>query len=405
MIVGVRVAVVWATSTALVILPAVVPAASAASVATDDASWAGLAQMSESVASLPVDLDADGDVDVVWNRQSAQSTQLFYNDGTGRFTERYAGLLPAHRDRHQCASADVNHDNLVDLYCTLGAARGIRIKANELWMQRPAGGFVNEAASYGVLDVYGRGRTATFLDVNDDGWSDLFVVNYYPRPDGQPTKNRLFINQGGTSFRSAPGYGLDEQVGGLPTTPGCVQAVDYDGDGYEDVLDCALKGLRLYRSHPADHVFVNVAGALGIASKARDARLVDLNGDAVLDLVSVAKKSLSVRYGTGDGRFSQVVYSKALTAGRAVGVGESNGVGRPDIYVVQSQQDPTLPNPPDLMLISTSTGWTQVPIPETSKGCGTAVSVLDYDGNGLDDYLVSNGGRGVPGPTQLIAFH
>jgi hypothetical protein len=402
---GGRVCVVLATSTALVILPPVSPTMSATLVATDDASLAGLAQISESVASLPVDLDADGDVDVVWNRQSAQTTQLFYNDGTGRFAERYAGLLPAHRDRHQCAAADVDHDGLVDLYCALGAAHGTRIKANELWMQRPAGGFVNEAASYGVLDAYGRGRTATFLDVNDDGWLDLFVVNYYPRPDGQPTKNRLFINEGGTSFRSAPGYGLDEQVGGLSTTPGCVQAVDYDGNGYEDVLDCAAKGLRLYRYDAADHVFVNVAGALGIASKGEDARLGDLNGDAVLDLVNVAKKSLGVRYGTGDGRFSELVYSKALTAGRAVGVGESNGDGRPDMYVVQSQQDPTLPNPPDLMLLSTSTGWAQTPIPETSKGCGSAVSVLDYDRNGLDDYLVSNGARGVAGPTQLIAFH
>jgi FG-GAP-like repeat len=148
-----------------------------------------------------------------------------------------------------------------------------------------------------------------------------------------------------------------------------------------------------------------VAGVLGIDSKDQDARLVDLNGDALLDLVAVTRSSLKVRYGTGDHRFSQVVYSKALTAGRAVGVGESNGDGRPDLYIVQSQQDPTLPNPPDLMLLSTQTGWTQFPIPETSKGCGAAVSVLDYDGNGLDDYLVSNGARGVPGPTQLISFH
>jgi hypothetical protein len=388
----------------IVLLSAPQPAA-AEVIARDEASAAGLAQTSESVASLPVDLDRDGDVDVVWNRQSAGTTQLFYNDGTGRFTERYAGLLPAHRDRHQCASADVDRDGLPDIYCTLGAAHGTRIKANELWMQQPTGGFVNEAAAYGVVDAYGRGRTATFLDVNDDGWRDLFVVNYYPRPDGHPTQNRLFLNEGGTAFRSAPEYGLDEQVGGLPTTPGCVQAVDYDGDGYEDVLDCADKGLRLYRYVAATERFVNVAGSLGISAKAQDAELADLNGDGVLDLATVARSSLRIRYGNGVGGFPRVVFSMKLTAGRALGLGESNRDDRLDIYVVRSQQDPSLPNPSDLMLLSTPTGWTQVSIPQTSAGCGATVSVLDFDGNGLDDYLVSNGARGVAGPTQLIAFH
>jgi hypothetical protein len=404
MIVAGRVGVVWALSAAVLVLPGS-PATSATVVATDDAGLAGLAQISESVASLPVDLNGDGDVDVVWNRQSAGTTQLFYNEGAGRFTERYAGLLPARLDRHQCASADVDRDGHVDIYCALGASHGVKVKANELWMQQPGGGFVNEAASFGVRDPYGRGRTATFLDVNDDGWPDLYVVNYFPRPDGQPTKNRLFINQSGTSFRSAPEYGLDEQVGGLATTPGCVQAVDYDGDGYEDVLNCADKGLRLYRFVPADGRFVNVAGLLGIGSTVKDARLIDVSGDGALDLVSVARTSLRIRYGDGQGAFPRVDFSRALSAGRSVGLGESNGDGRPDIYVVQSQLDRTKSNPPDLMLLSTSSSWTPISIPQTSKGCGAAVSTLDYDGNGLDDYLVSNGARGLAGPTQLIAFH
>jgi hypothetical protein len=370
-----------------------------------NATWsAGLAQISESTASLPVNLDADGDIDLIWNRHAKQSTQLFYNDGFGHFTERFAGVLAARVDRHQCAAADVDRNGYIDVYCVIGANYGTSIKANELWMQQATGGFVNKATEYGVLDRYGRGRTATFLDVNDDGWQDLYVVNFYPRPDGQPTKNRLYINLGGTSFRSAPEYGLDEQVGGLATIPGCVQAVDYDRDGDEDILDCAAGGLRLYRYDRAAAHFSNVAPALGIGSAVADAEIADLNADGVLDILTLARWSLTVRYGTGNGTFTGVKFSRALTAGRDAAVGHSNRDGRLDIYVMQGQSNPTLLNPPDVMLLSTASSWVSVGIPQTTAGCGSSVAVLDFDANGLDDYLVSNGARGVAGPTMLIAF-
>lgn len=386
------------------ILATATPAIGADPIAWDATSSAGLAQISESTSSLPVHLDDDGDVDLIWNRHVKQTTQLFYNDGFGHFTEGFAGVLAARVDRHQCAAADVDRNGHIDVYCVIGANRGMAIKANELWMQQTTGGFIDQASEYGVLDSHGRGRTATFLDVNDDGWQDLYVVNFYPRPDGLPTKNRLYINQGGTSFRSAPEYGLDEQVGGLATIPGCVQAVDYDLDGDEDILDCAAGGLRLYRYDRADARFSNVAPALGIGSSVADAEIADLNADGVLDLLTVGRRSLIVRYGTGNGTFTSAKFSRALTAGRDAAVGDSNGDGRLDIYVMQGQVKPTLLNPPDVMLLSTTSSWVSVAIPQTTAGCGSSVAVLDFDANGLDDYLVSNGARGVSGPTMLVAF-
>jgi hypothetical protein len=386
------------------VLATATPATGAEPTAWNATRSAGLAQISESTASLPVDLDRDADLDVVWNRHSRQTTQLFYNDGFGHFTERFAGVLSAQVDRHQCAAADVDRNGRIDLYCVVGASYGTTIKANELWMQQATGGFVNKAAQYGVLDRYGRGRTATFLDVNDDGWQDLYVVNYYPRPDVLPTKNRLYMNQGGTSFRSAPEYGLDQQVGGVAAIPGCVQAVDYDGDGDEDILDCARRGLRLYRYNRATAHFTNVAPSLGIGSAVADAEIADIDADGILDIVTVARTSLMVRYGTGNGTFTAVRFSRSLSAGRDAAVGHSNWDLRLDIYVMQGQRSPTAPNPPDLMLMSAATGWVSVSMPQTTAGCGSSVAVGDLDANGLDDYLVSNGARGVAGPTMLIAF-
>ena len=36
-----------------------------------------------------------------------------------------------------------------------------------------------------VVDMYGRGREATFIDSNHDAYPDLFVGNDFPRSDGR----------------------------------------------------------------------------------------------------------------------------------------------------------------------------------------------------------------------------
>ena len=163
----------------------------------------------------------------------------------------------------------MNGDGLIDGYCTIGTDFGTSYATNELWIQQPIGGFVNMAAAYGVEDGYGRGRTTTFVDVNHNGYPDLFVVNQAPRPDGIPTSNRLFINQGGTSFRSAPEYGVDQELG---TTPGggCAQAVDVNNDGWQDLLACTSAGLRLYLNNGGTS-FTDVSTADGLANVWKDA--------------------------------------------------------------------------------------------------------------------------------------
>lgn len=123
----------------------------------------------------------------------------------GRFTEVNTGTF-VKSDRHDCAWGDANRDRLPDLYWAQGADDE-REKANELWMQQPDGSFVNRSAEYGVTDPYGRGRDTTFIEVNQDGYPDLFVGNRYPRSDGIASPNRLFINEAGQSFEARPSTG------------------------------------------------------------------------------------------------------------------------------------------------------------------------------------------------------
>jgi hypothetical protein len=67
-------------------------------------------------------------------------------------------------------------------------------------------------------------------------------------------------------------------------------------------------------------------------------------------------------------------------------------------------------NAPDQVYVNNGAGtsFTQMSsIPSTSQGEPDSVAPLDYDGNGLTDFLVLNGGgekESGPGPVELIAF-
>jgi len=102
-----------------------------------------------------------------------------------------------------------------------------------------------------------------------------------------------------------------------------------------------------------------------------------------------------------DGRYVKV-YERAVDHGRALALGDVNGDGMDDIYL---QLGSFTTNLPDLVLVNDGTGrhWTPMAVPSTGAGTAESVVPLDWDGNGLTDFLVLNGEtRG--GPVQLISF-
>src|SRR5207245_2700878 len=98
------------------------------------------------------------------------------------------------------------------------------------------------------------------------------------------------------------------------------------------------------------------------------------------------------------------VFRTALKDGVWVASGDVNGDGKQDLYVLQAGNK-SAGNVPDTMLVNNGTGegYTKILIPEANAGAGMQVATLDYDRNGLMDFLVMNG-RQRAGPIQLIAF-
>jgi enediyne biosynthesis protein E4 len=124
------------------------------------------------------------------------------------------------------ALGDVNNDGLLDVYMTGNLVN------NKLFINQGNWQFEEVAVKAGVdcPNIWSTG--ATFVDINADGWLDLYVCKSGP-PSGDNRNNELFINQkDGTFIEQSADYGLS--FTGLST-----QAAFFDFDKDGD-LDCYL---------------------------------------------------------------------------------------------------------------------------------------------------------------------
>jgi FG-GAP-like repeat len=405
-------------------LPGFTEVARAGSLA-DVASDVGIAQSDQSFNTLVFDYNGDGIQDFLYSPQNDPAgRQLWQGNAGGTFT------LVAHlkgsvtTDQHGCTTADFDHNGLPDVYCALGAIHGSREKANPLWLQEPADNThpttwwsLDERS--GAQDGYGRGYSATRIDANGDGWPDLFVDSFYPRPDGIATPDRLFINLGDDASGNWMGFadegsasGVEQEEGGR----GCDFATDFNGDGKQDIVFCGTNHLFFYRGN-GDGTFTDVtAQKLGAnINFVSDVRLVNLNPnlDPYPDLIYIRNGQEGVRFGSGSGLFGPPVMTHALTFGRTLDVADLNGDGIPDIYALEANGLPgcstCLTNYPDYVYLGGKTALGKY----TSGLAGTfTLSTPNQDGsgdtvnairlpNGRTDMIVGNGANLVNGPLQL----
>ena len=256
----------------------------------------------------------------------------------------------------------------------------------------------------GAAEPLGRGRTALFMDYDDDGRPDLVLGQQTNRVDGLPSLSRVYrwVAPGRLSLVRSPG--LATAVGARAMDTG-----DFDRDGRVDLLlvsdDPRAKGntstVKLYRNTASG--FKPVHHLKGIKSIGeRDAELVRLDGDKRPDLIQLSADRIRVSL-QRDGRF-RTVYERGLTKAVAVAVGDADGDGDNDIYVLRQKDTSSVK---DLILFNRGDGrsFKVVKAPSRAGGQADDVYAIDHDQNGLDDFLVLNGRGSAKGPLQLIAFY
>ena len=355
--------------------------------AVDKAADAGISEKTRTYGAVVTDFDNDTRPDIFIGHHG-DLPRFYENAGSGQFRETNQGTFPR-ADRHGCDAADVNGDGLEDLFCTEGGNHGTSVKRNELYIQRTDHTFVDRAGQYGVLDPFARGRSAKFIDVNHDGNPDLLIGNNPTRGDGLPSPNRFFTNRQGDAFRYAPEFGLEREMN---LQGGDSDVGDLDKDGWRDLILNTPQGLRVYHNRQGEG-FTNVTGSVGLGQSPRDLTLADVNGDGWQDVIEVESGKLSVFRNT-NGKFSRI-FSTTLQYGFSVAAGDVNGDDRPDVYLMRGRGGGDS-NAPDHVYLNSGNGtsFTRMSsIPSTSQGEADSVAPIDYDGNGLTDFLVLNGER------------
>ena len=256
--------------------------------------------------------------------------RLFRNDGAGKFTDvtDAAGLAGSGYDMG-VAVADYDNDGHPDLFVA-------GVHKNTLYHNNGNGTFTDVTAKAGlgksVDPQFGPlwSITGAWVDVNNDGLLDLFVVNYmqwsytaqplcafkgvgdYCHPKFyKPQPDQLFLNKGDGTFEDV------SEAWGIRAHPGKgmgVGVADYDQDGKQDLFVTNDAGYN-FLFHNTGTKFEEVAFEAGVAL-AEDGGFIsgmgldfrDFNNDGFADIAYVAlnNQTFPLLQNTGKGDFREV---------------------------------------------------------------------------------------------------
>ncbi len=124
------------------------------------------------------------------------------------------------------AIGDLNNDGLADIFFTSNMGE------NKIYLNKGNFKFEDITAKSGIAQDSMWSTGVVFVDINHDGWLDIYVCNSGHMGTGH-RKNKLYINNHDLTFtESAAKYGLD--ISAYTTQ---VSFFDYDNDGD---LDCFM---------------------------------------------------------------------------------------------------------------------------------------------------------------------
>lgn len=275
------------------------------------------------------------------------SAVWFDYDGDGKLDLFVCGFVEFGLDKHvYCGDNKLGRR----YYCI---PKVFRPTASLLFRNNGDGTFTEVSKGTEIEKALGKALGAVATDVDNDGRMDLFVAN-------DTVQNFLFMNRGGgrwseTSLSAEVAYSLD----GKARSGMGVDAVDLDGDGWQDlfVANVDREMFSLYRNN-RDGTFSDVAQAHGIAQATRllsgwGLKFFDYDNDGAVDLFlanghpddMIEMYSSQVKYREPlllfrqeDGKLRNVSNTAGPAFGvplaaRGLAVGDFNNDGRLDVLI------------------------------------------------------------------------
>jgi hypothetical protein len=204
------------------------------------------------------------------------------------------------------AVGDINNDGLADIYFAGNSSN------DKLYLNKGKLKFEDISSSSGIENFPGWSMGVAMIDINADGWLDIYVCRAGPSKDIKKRTNRLFINnKNGTFTEEAEKYGLK-------STDYSIQAAffDYDLDGDLDIY---------LLNHPAKK------------------RKKGLTFTKHIQNVKSGKSTTDVFYENVDGFYvNKSKEANLFNYGyrHGIAVGDINKDGYPDLYISSDFDDP-----------------------------------------------------------------
>ncbi|MCB0382579.1 MAG: VCBS repeat-containing protein [Psychroserpens sp.] len=334
------------------------------------------------------DYDNDGWDDITIACKGSDPVRFFKNNA-GQLTEQFYGINVTGHSK-QVIWVDYDNDNDNDLFIT-------RLDGNNLLFQNDGNlNFTNVTVAAGfpnfnILYTYG----ATFGDIDNDGYLDLFLCN---KDVSGTVPNKLYRNNGDGTF-SDISFAAGISLSGHLTF--CASFFDYDKDGFQDIYmsnDRFVNTNILYKNN-GDNTFtdVSVTSGANIAANAMSTTIDDFNYDGWLDIyITNTVEGNHLLKNNGDGTFDDIAIASGLTF-NSIGWGanffDADNDTDLDLYVssmvdnsasgllttafYECQNDQTY-------LLSTTSGFDNDEFKSFSNAIG------DIDNDGFQDFIVAN---------------
>jgi hypothetical protein len=266
------------------------------------------------------------------------------------------------------------------------------------------------------------GAGAAFLDYDNDGWPDVYLVNStsWPGSNGpRPTGALFHNNHDGTFTDVTKAAGLAQSFYGIG-----VAAADYDNDGLTDLYVVGWGGNHLYKNMGGGK-FMDVTAKAGVGGGGfgTSAAFVDYDRDGKLDIFvanyvdwSPAKdlnctldgknksyctpesykgQSPILYHNRGDGTFEDVTLKAGIKTPNAKALGiavfDYDGDGWPDLFLANDTQPNNLYH--NLKNGTFADVGTTAGIAFNEAGvarAGMGVDAADYDGSGRPSLIIGN---------------
>ena len=377
-------------------------------------------------SSILEDFDNDGDLDLVASAWNLKGQLRYFENQDGRMvqTTKEVGLEGMFGGLN-IKQTDYNNDGHLDIFVIRGAWRvGIDndIYPNSLLRNNGDGTFSDVTIESGLYHI-APSQSAAWMDIDNDGWLDLYIANESIPSDRYPQYgNQLYINNGDGTFLDVAER-LNINLQGFFKG---VTATDYDNDGDQDIYlsNLATKNILI-------HNMLKETGQLSFDNRTSKAQVAqpeqsfpcwffDYDNDGWEDLyvsayadfldsgqtAAVAKSYLGVQSDTdgprlyrnnGNGTFTNKANDMGLNMAlhtMGCNYGDVNNDGYLDFYLGTGAPDYRSIVPNRLFINQKAKSFADVTtsanVGNIQKGHGISISDIDNDGD-HDIYAVMGG--------------